>query len=225
MTGLVVTVDGPSASGKSTVAQRVAIALGYRHVDSGSLYRAVTWHVLEAGASPADGQAVAGLIRQLPVELEASADRIRFRLGGRLVGEEIRAPAVAASVSAVAAIPAIREWVNGVLRRTPELGGVVMDGRDIGSVVFPHAAHKFYLDASPEVRARRRHAEQAGDGAGGGLSGVLDALARRDAQDKGRREAPLAVPAGARVIDTGPLSLDEVVRQILALIQQEGTRQ
>jgi cytidylate kinase len=225
MTGVVVTVDGPSASGKSTVARRVAVALGYRHVDSGSLYRAVTWHVLEAGASPADAPAVAGLIRQLPVELDASPDRIRFRLAGRLVGDEIRGPAVAASVSAVASIPAVREWVNGVLRRTPELGGVVMDGRDIGSVVFPQAAHKFYLDASPDVRARRRHAEQAGDGAGGGLSGVLDALARRDAQDKGRREAPLAVPADARVIDTGPLSLDEVVRQILDLIQQEGTRQ
>jgi cytidylate kinase len=225
MTGEVIAVDGPSASGKSTVARRVAEALGYRHVDSGSLYRAVTWHVLEAGLKPDDAGAVAALIRDLPVEMDAVEGGIRFRLAGRAAGDEIRSAAVASAVSAVAAQPAVRDWVNRALRRTPELGGVVMDGRDIGSVVFPLARFKFYLDASPEVRARRRHAEQAGDGAGGGLTGVLDALARRDAQDKGRREAPLAVPVGAQVIDTGPLSLDEVVRRVLGFIQFKGERQ
>jgi cytidylate kinase len=224
MRGTVITLDGPSASGKSTVAKRVAAALGYRHVDSGSLYRAVTWHVLKAGVSPDDARAVAGLLKELAVELEAADDCIRFRLGGKLAGPEIRSAAVAAAVSVVAALPAVREWVNRALRRTPELGGIVMDGRDIGSVVFPGSRNKFYLDASPEVRARRRHAEQAGDGAGGGLSGVLDALARRDALDTGRREAPLAVPPGARVVDTGPLSLDEVVSRVMDQIQPEGER-
>jgi cytidylate kinase len=222
MTGPVITVDGPSASGKSTVARGVAAALGYRHVDSGALYRAVTWQVLEAGVNPEDAPAVARLLAALTVELNPVAGEIQFRLAGREPGTEIRSPAVAAAVSAVAAIPAVREWVNRALRRTPELGGVVMDGRDIGSVVFPAARHKFYLDADPAVRARRRHAERAGDGAGAGVEGVLDALKRRDAMDKGRREAPLAVPSGAKAIDTGTLTPDEVIRVVLDCIQAKG---
>jgi cytidylate kinase len=222
MTGPVITVDGPSASGKSTVARAVAAALGYRHVDSGALYRAVTWRVLEDGVKPDDAEAVARLLPTLTVELMPAAGGIQFRLAGREPGEEIRSPAVAAAVSVVAALPVVRDWVNRALRRTPELGGVVMDGRDIGSVVFPAARHKFYLDADPAVRARRRHAEHAGDGAGAGLAGVLDALKRRDAQDKGRREAPLAVPEGARVIDTGTMKPEEVIRLVLECVQAKG---
>lgn len=221
MSGPVITVDGPSASGKSTVARRVAAALGYRHVDSGSLYRAVTWQVLEAGVDPADAARVRELLERMAVELAPVDDSVLFRLGGKVAGPEIRTPAVAAAVSAVAANPSVREWVNRVLRQTPRLGGIVMDGRDIGSVVFPDAAHKFYLDASPEVRAGRRHAEQAGDGAGAGLGAVLDALRKRDSSDKTRREAPLAVPRGARIVDTEKLTLDEVVQCVLSGIKQK----
>jgi cytidylate kinase len=222
MTGPVITVDGPSASGKSTVARRVAAAMGCRHVDSGALYRSVTRQVLDAGISPDDPAAVAALLRVLTVDMEAVDGEIVFLFKGQRPGAELRSPAVAASVSLVAALPVVREWVNRALRRTPSLGGIVMDGRDIGSVVFPAAAFKFYLDASPEVRARRRFAEQAGDGAGTGLSGVLDALKRRDALDAGRREAPLAVPAGAQVIDTSALTLDEVVQVIVTRIRGGG---
>ncbi len=215
MSGPVITVDGPSASGKSTVARRVAAALGYRHVDSGSLYRAVTWHVLEAGVEPGDSAGVARLLAGLAVELAPVDDSVLFRLAGKLAGPEIRTAAVASAVSVVAANPAVREWANRVLRQTPGLGGIVMDGRDIGSVVFPEAAHKYYLDASAEVRAQRRHAERAGDGAGAGLGAVRDALQKRDAMDKTRREAPLAVPCGAQVVDTEQLTLDGVVRCVL----------
>ena len=224
MTEAVITVDGPSASGKSTVARRVAAALGYRHVDSGSLYRAVTWKVLQAGLSASDAAGIKALLDRMKVDLEPVHGSVDFRLAGALPGPEIRSAPVAAAVSAVAAIPAVREWVNRALRRTPELGGVVMDGRDIGSVVFPRARHKFYLDASPEIRARRRLAEKSGDGAGGGLRGVMDAMARRDALDTGRREAPLAVPAGARVIDTGKMTPDDVVRVVLEdILEQKET--
>lgn len=215
MTGAVIAVDGPSASGKSTVARRVAAALGFRHVDSGALYRAVTWHVLEAGLSPEDAGGIVALLKKLAVELEPEPGGVRFRLAGRAPGDEIRSPRVASAVSAVAAIPAVRQWVNRALRRTPELGGVVMDGRDIGSVVFPAARHKFYLDASPEIRAKRRFAERAGEGAGAGLPEVLAAIRRRDALDSGRKEAPLSVPPGAWVIDTGNLTPDEAVRAVL----------
>jgi cytidylate kinase len=222
MTGPVITVDGPSASGKSTVARRVAAAMGYRHVDSGALYRSVTRQVLDAGIRPDDPAAVTALLRVLTVDMEAVDGEILFLFEGQRPGIELRSPAVAASVSLVAALPDVRDWVNRALRRTPSLGGIVMDGRDIGSVVFPAAAFKFYLDASPEVRARRRFAEQVGDGAGTGLAGVLDALKRRDALDAGRREAPLAVPAGAQVIDTSALTLDEVVQVIVNRIRGGG---
>lgn len=219
MIGPVITVDGPSASGKSTVARRVAAALGYRHVDSGALYRSVTRQVLDAGIRPDDRAGVTALLRVLAVDMEPVDGEIVFLLGGKRPDAGLRSSGVAAAVSLVAAFPDVREWVNRALRQTPTLGGIVMDGRDIGSVVFPGAAHKFYLDASPEVRALRRHAEQAGDGAGAGLAGVLDALKRRDALDAGRREAPLAVPVGAQVIDTSALTPDEVVRTIVNRIQ------
>ncbi len=225
MTGPVITLDGPAASGKSTAARGVAGALGYRHVDSGALYRTVTWRILEDGVKPDDAASVARLMENLSVELVPVAGGIQFRLAGRDPGAEIRSPAVAAAVSVVAAIPAVRNWVNRALRRTPDFGGVVMDGRDIGSVVFPEARHKFYLDAAPDVRARRRHAEQTGDGAGSGVEGVSDALKRRDALDKGRREAPLAVPPGARVIDTGNRTPAETLQAVLDSIHVKGERQ
>ncbi len=215
MSGPIITVDGPSASGKSTVARGVAAALGYRHVDSGGLYRAVTWQLVNAGVDTKDRRAVAAFLARLTVSVEPVPGGVTFRIGGRLPGGEIRTAAVAGAVSVVAAIPEVRDWVNRVLRRTPELGGVVMDGRDIGSVVFPEARHKYYLDASPEIRAKRRYAEQEGDGAGKGLPDVLRAIQRRDALDRGRREAPLSIPAGAHVIDTGSLSPAEVIRVVL----------
>ncbi len=224
MRGLIITIDGPSASGKSTVARGVAAALGYRHVDSGALYRAITWQVLEAGVKPDDMVGVTRVLAALTLEWLPGEHAFLFRLAGREPGPEIRSPAVAAAVSAVAAIPAVREWANRAFRQTPEWGGVVMDGRDIGSVVFPEARHKFYLDADPSVRAKRRLGEQTGDGAGAGLDGVLEALKRRDAFDRARREAPLAVPPGARVIDTGALTQAEVVRTVLDGVQTEEAR-
>lgn len=223
MNRTIITVDGPSASGKSTVARVVASALGYRHVDSGGLYRALTWHLLQAGLTPGDATAVPAWLDTLPVTLEPVPGGIVFRIAGRVPGPEIRSAEVAAAVSAVAAMPAARAWVNRVLRRTPDLGGVVMDGRDIGSVVFPDAVHQFYLDASPEVRAQRRFAERTGDGAGQGLDSVRAALNRRDAWDAGRREAPLRIPPRARVIDTSAMTPEAVIAAVLRVIREQDS--
>ncbi|HET6812188.1 MAG TPA: (d)CMP kinase [Acidimicrobiales bacterium] len=203
---LVVAIDGPGGSGKSTVAREVARRLGWAHLDTGAMYRAVAWAVLRAGIDPADGQAVAALAHRLEIEVGE-----RVLVDGADATAGIRSAEVTNAVSVVSAHPEVRtDLVRRQRQWVAAHGGAVVEGRDIGSVVFPHARLKAYLTASEEERARRRAQQLAHAPAG-----VAADLARRDRLDSTRATSPLTVAPGAVVVDTTDKSVDEVVEAIL----------
>lgn len=212
----VIAVDGPSASGKSTVARKVAAALNYLYVDSGALYRGITWNVLSQGGDPGKSGDVLDCLARMKIDIFVAEGAVRFRLGGVEPVAEIRSQRVCEGVSEVAALPEVRTAVTGWLRGMTQFGSLVMEGRDIGTVVFPAADAKFYIDASPEERARRRHAETRKDG---DLRSVMTSLENRDRKDIGRKAAPLKVAADAVVIDSTGLSVDDVVEKIIQSIK------
>ncbi|MBI2437480.1 MAG: (d)CMP kinase [Lentisphaerae bacterium] len=219
MSPLIIAIDGPAASGKSTVSRKVAERLDYVHVDSGAVYRALTWQIIRDGLVAAAPEAI---VRHLPeVTMRFSVERraLRFTVNGSDPEPAIRSLAVQEAVSAVAAIPEVREWVGERLRSLTRFGNLVMEGRDIGTVVFPQAAFKFYLDAEPEERARRRYHEQPPQPEGRmDPVEVKRALLRRDARDQSRPTAPLAMAPGAYRIETTHLNVENVAEQILAVI-------
>lgn len=206
--GQVIAIDGPAGSGKSTVAARVAHSLGWAHLDTGAMYRAVTWAVLRAGLDAADGDAVAALARALPIEVGPPVI-----VDGQDVTGAIRGPEVSGAVSVVAAHPGVRQ---DLVRRqrvwVADHGGGVVEGRDIGSVVFPRAELKVYLTASDAERAVRR----AGQDVGMGHHAAAADIARRDLLDSARAASPLQVADGAVVIDTTGRPVDDVVEEVLA---------
>jgi cytidylate kinase len=228
----VVALDGPAGSGKSSVARAVARALGWRFVDTGATYRAVTLHVLRAGVDLADTAAVASAARTARVELDVDPEGRGVRLGGEDESAEIRGPVVTGAVSAVSAVPAVRGQLIELQRRLMGTDGAVVEGRDIATVVAPRAAVKVYLDARPEVRARRRAgdlAQQAVPAAGAAgrpeepgddLEQVERSLAQRDALDS--RTNRFEPTEGAVHLDTSDLSLDQVVMAVVALVEQAG---
>lgn len=211
MQQLIVAIDGPGGTGKSSVSRAVASRIGIPHLDTGAFYRAATLGVIRAGLDPEDASGVSSLVDRL----EMDQDGGRTFLNDEDVTEEIRGSEVTTTVSRVSAIPEVRrtlvrrqrEWVERHGRRA------VVEGRDIGSVVFPEATIKFYLDASPEVRAGRRAMETGEDHAQ-----VLSELTRRDRFDSTRPTSPLQIPDDAIVVDTSELTFDEVVDRVLHLI-------
>jgi CMP/dCMP kinase len=216
----VIAIDGPSASGKSTVARRVAAALGLLYVDSGALYRGVTWLALREGVPPEDPAALETLLEQADVEFRVEDGAVCFRLNGTDPGLALRGADVNANVSEVAAAPAVRRRVVDWLRAMRAVGGLVMEGRDIGTRVFPDTPLKFYLDASPEERARRRHAEDAGRGSAASLDTVQASLQHRDRIDTSRRADPLKVAPDARVIDSTGMTIDAVVAAVCRAVER-----
>ena len=229
MTLRVIAIDGPAASGKSSTASLVARRLGWTHLDSGALYRAITLAVLdnlgEQGAGSGERwspERIIALAEDLPVRLVLVEDVFRPEVAGVDVAHAIRSERVTQRVSEIAAIPEVRHWVN-VQQREAVQGharGVVVDGRDIGTVVFPDAPLKVFLTASPEERARRRLAERGGTGGGGGdaeLRREADVLEARDRADSTRVVAPLRAAADAVVLDTTRLSLEQQVQAVVAL--------
>lgn len=215
MNETVITIDGPSASGKSTVAKRLAKALGYFYVDSGALYRAVTWRCLESACPFDDTTAIIQRLNRLSMEFYVNEQAVMFKVDGMIPGDAIRTQVVNNTVSLVARVPDVRQQVNTWLRSMTQLGALVVEGRDIGSVVFPNATHKFYLDASPEERAKRRHKELNSRDPSVQVTEVESSLARRDKLDTTRQADPLRIPDGANVIDSTGLNLDQVVDVIL----------
>jgi len=216
----VIAIDGPAASGKSSTASLVARRLGCAHLDSGALYRAITLAVLDNVGEPWSAERVVALAEDLPVRLVLVDDLFRPEVAGVDVAQAIRSERVTRRVSEIAAIPEVRHWVN-VQQREAVQGhgrGVVVDGRDIGTVVFPDAPLKVFLTASPEERARRRLAERGGGGSGAAdLRREAEVLAARDRADSTRAVAPLQAAADAVVLDTTRLSLEQQVQAVVAL--------
>lgn len=215
---LVVAVDGPSGSGKSSTARGVAQRLGLDYLDTGAMYRAITWALLEGGVHVDDPAAVAAAAGRVVLDVGTDPDAPTIEANGVDVSEPIRGPHVTAAVSAVSAVPAVRELLVSA-QRTLIAGsdGIVVEGRDIASVVAPDAAVKVYLVADADARASRRTAELGGNA--DDVSRTLDELARRDALDSSRAASPLRRADGAQIIDTTRLSLDDVVDQIVRLVK------
>jgi cytidylate kinase len=208
----VVAIDGPSGSGKSTIGRGVAALLGLETLDTGAMYRAVTYAVLRSGADPADADRAGEIARAVTITVERGVTTV----DGDDVSVEIRGPEVTAAVSAVAAHPAVRaEMVARQRAWVADHGGGVVEGRDIGSVVFPDAPVKVYLDASDEERARRRQRDEVAAERRVSVADLQAAMAARDAADSNRTVSPLVTAAGARVIDTTGRTPDDIVAEIV----------
>jgi cytidylate kinase len=212
----VITIDGPAGAGKSTAARELARRLGYRLVDTGALYRALAWAVREAQVAPDDGPALRAFLERTSIELE----RERVLVNGRDVTGEIRTPEIGALTSRLTALAVVRDKMTPIQRGLAARGGVVLEGRDTGSVVWPAAEVKFYLDADLETRARRRRDELLARGLPADLAAVTQEVARRDRQDMGRALAPLVTPEGAVVLDTTGRGIEEVVETMLKVVEQ-----
>jgi cytidylate kinase len=222
----IIAIDGPSASGKSSVSKQIANVLGYHHADTGSMYRIFTWKVLQEGISPTDSAAVITLMKRVryQCDFEETPDglcRLRNRIDDIDPGNAIRTPEVEKHVSAVAAIPEVRDWLVQKQRDLAKLGDLVIEGRDIGTVVFPETEFKFYFDASPEVRARRRAADQKALGSQVQVKNVGDAMTERDRQDSTRSVAPLKVADDAIRIDTSDHTVQDTADVVLKYIRSK----
>jgi cytidylate kinase len=213
--GVVVAMDGPSGSGKSSTSRGVATALGLRYLDTGAMFRAMTWWMLEHDVDTEDPEAVAARADAPLLVSGTDPQAPTITVDGTDVAGPIRGSAVTSAVSAVSSVPAVRARLLREQRDIIGDGGIVVEGRDIGTVVAPDAAVKVYLTADPDARAARRAAEQSGSD----VDATRADLARRDAIDSGRVAAPLTMAEGATHIDTTPYTLDEVVDQVVALVR------
>ncbi len=208
---IAVAIDGPAASGKSTVAKTLAKKLGLIMVNTGAMYRAVAWATLRDGVNPDDADAVIEMLGKVDFSCGVEDGVSTILVDGFYPGEELRQDAVNNRVSRVAAIPEVRKLLVAKQRDYLKLGSLVMEGRDIGSVVFPDTPFKIYIDASEEVRLARRSAE-----------GLADEVAKRDAEDSKRKASPLVVADGAVVIDSSEMNIDEVVNAAMEVLRERG---
>ena len=218
---LIIAVDGPSASGKSTISRMVAQRLGCNYVDTGAMYRAVTWKVLEEQLDAGNAAQVIALLPRIKIDFEIVNNEARMLIDGVFPGPAIREPRVAEKVSLVASLPEVRRVLVDQQRSLTRFGGLVMEGRDIGSVVFPDTPHKFYIDANASERAKRRQQDFAAMKIAASTEGVAQALAQRDKLDSSRAVAPLQVAPGATVVDNSTNTPEQTVQIILDTIAQQ----
>jgi cytidylate kinase len=220
MAKLIIAIDGPVGSGKSTVARGVADLLGYTYLDSGAMYRALALKAIRRGVSLSDAAALETLARATLIDLERGADGQRVLLDGEDVTQAIRTAEVSQAASHVALVPGVRQVLVDEQRRAGDRGGVVMEGRDIGTVVFPHAELKIFLDASVEVRAERRWREHQQKGDGLTLAQVVEEVRERDLRDRSRVASPLLRAADAVLVDNTAMDAVETARLIVQLARE-----
>jgi cytidylate kinase len=222
--GPVVAIDGPSGSGKSTVARRVAQRLGFRYLDTGAMYRALTWQALEHRVDLDDAAALGELAERALVEPGTNPRRPTIAIDGTDVSKPIRSRAVTNAVSAVSAVPAVRAVLVRRQRELIDGGGIVIEGRDIGTTVAPDAAVKIFLTASSEARAARRHRQLAAVGDAAAVHDTRAEIERRDERDSARAASPLTQAPDAVVVDSTTRTVDEVVGEVLATAERRGIR-
>jgi len=207
----VIAIDGPAASGKSTVAKNLALRLGYGYVNSGAMYRAVTWQVLSVGISSDDAVGVIDLLERSNIEIGLQNGVSVININGVDPEPHLRDTSINQHVSPVSSIAGVRDFLLSYQRQFAEESDIVMEGRDIGSTVFPDTPYKFYIDASPEVRRQRRL-----------VQGHTDEIAARDKVDSSRRASPLVIAEDAHVIDSSHLTIDGVVGEIIGRLKLQG---
>ncbi|VGO20096.1 (d)CMP kinase [Pontiella sulfatireligans] len=219
--GKAIAIDGPSASGKSSVSKGVAAELGFMYVDSGALYRGVTWQAIRKGVDATDAAAVLDAMHAADWDFFVQDGAAIFSVDGDVPVQELREKDVRESVAHVAAIPEVRKFVVESLQSLENFGSLVMEGRDIGTVVFPDSPYKFYLDADPEERAMRRYRELVAAGEDEKAHEVMDSLKKRDKIDSTRKTDPLVVAPGAQVIDSTLMTLEEVIQTVVDSVRGE----
>ena len=217
---IAVAVDGPAGAGKSSISKIVAKKLGYLYIDTGAMYRSVTWAVLHNHIDVNNQTAVEALLPELDLTMEASDDSCKVFIAGQDVTNFIRTPQVNNAVSIVASYKGVRQYLVERQRLMAEAGGVILDGRDIGSVVLPNAELKIYLTASVEARAMRRYLEVKGTVNEQTLEDIKESVMQRDDMDKNRKESPLIQVEDAVLVDSSEMTFDETVERILHLVQE-----
>jgi CMP/dCMP kinase len=222
VTKLIIAIDGPVGSGKSTVARTVARLLGYTYLDSGAMYRALAWKAQQTGVPLDSAARLAALAQATRIDLASEGGQLQVRVDGGDVTEAIRSAEVAQGASQVAVVPGVRTVLVEQQRRAGLAGGVVMEGRDIGTVVFPDAHLKIFLDAPPEVRAERRRREYLAQGQLVQPDAMLEQVRERDRRDRERATSPLARAADAVLVDNTAMDAEETARLIVLLAKGKG---
>jgi cytidylate kinase len=220
----IITIDGPAGAGKSTISLLLAKKLGFLYLDTGAMYRAVALSALRKGIGFSDGAALHEMCRDIDINFRSTGDNHRVYIGAEDISDEIRRPEIDMLSSKISAIKEVRDAMTGLQRRIVRKGGVVAEGRDMGTVVFPDADYKFFLTASAEIRAGRRYKERLGRGEHISMEQVETEIGKRDEQDKTRIIAPLRPALDAMIIDTTALGIDEVVEEVIKRIEKKRKR-
>ncbi len=215
MSDNIVAIDGPSGSGKSSVSKLLATKLGFKYLDTGAMYRAITFYIIRESIDINDIPSLEKLLQSIKISFDTS---FNVYLNNENIAKEIRSMPVVERVSEIASIKIVRENMVDLQRRIALSGKYVLDGRDIGSVVFPNAKHKFYLEATIEERAKRRHKEEVEKGSSISFDEVKESIAKRDEFDKNRLESPLIIPKDAILIDTTNLGIEDVINTMVSYI-------
>ncbi len=219
---IIVTIDGPSGAGKSTLARLLADRFGYINIDTGAMFRAVALMAQRAGVSPDDESALADLCRNMTLVFERDGNTCRILVNGEDLTSAIRTPEISLLTSIVASKRAVRDYLLGLQRSMGAMGGVILEGRDIGTVVFPHAEAKFFLSASVEKRAERRCRELRERGSSVTLEQTVADVVKRDEQDEKREHAPLRQAFDAVLIDSTSLTLQEVLDKMIKIVNEKA---